>query len=99
MRTSSLLALLAASVFATAAEDGAQIYNSLCGACHGPDGKGLNGLPPLVGSDWPKGAPARSIKIVLNGLTGKVTVNGTAFVVRDVMLKDDGVFTQLTLSK
>jgi len=28
-----------------------------------------------------------------------ITVNGTAFVVRDVMLKDDGVFTQLTLSK
>lgn len=28
-----------------------------------------------------------------------ITVNGAAFVVRDVMLKDDGVFTQLTLSK
>ena len=55
MRTSSLIALLASAVFATAAEDGAQIYNSLCGACHGPDGKGLNGLPPLVGSEWPKG--------------------------------------------
>ncbi|MEI6794918.1 MAG: c-type cytochrome, partial [Verrucomicrobiota bacterium] len=55
MRSSSLLALLASLVFVTAAEDGAQVYNTLCVACHGPDGKGLNGLPPLVGSDWPKG--------------------------------------------
>ena len=46
MRTSSLLALLASLVFVTAAEDGAQVYNTLCVACHGPDGKGLNGLPP-----------------------------------------------------
>ncbi|MEY8688329.1 MAG: hypothetical protein AB9M53_00435 [Leptothrix sp. (in: b-proteobacteria)] len=28
-----------------------------------------------------------------------ITVNGTAFVIRDVMLDDDGVFTRLTLSK
>lgn len=28
-----------------------------------------------------------------------ITVNGTAFVIRDVMLEDDGAFTKLTLSK
>jgi len=28
-----------------------------------------------------------------------VTVNGAAFIVRDVMLKDDGAFTAVTLSK
>lgn len=28
-----------------------------------------------------------------------VTANGIAFVVRDVMLEDDGVFTKLTLSR
>lgn len=28
-----------------------------------------------------------------------ITVNASAFVVRDVMLEDDGVFTKLTLSK
>ena len=79
MRTSSLLALLVSALFAAAAEDGAQVYNTLCVACHGPDGKGLNGLPPLVGSDWPKGQPDRSIKIVLNGLTGPVDVAGKAY--------------------
>ncbi len=100
MRTSSLLALLAASVFATAAEDGAQIYNTLCGACHGPDGKGLNGLPPLVGSEWPKGAPARSIKIVLNGLSGPVEVAGKSYAIdmppQGAVLSDEKIAAVLT---
>ena len=43
MRTPTLLALLAATSVSFAAEDGAQVYNTLCVACHGPDGKGLNG--------------------------------------------------------
>jgi mono/diheme cytochrome c family protein len=79
MRTSSLFALLVSALFAAAAEDGAQVYNTLCVACHGPDGKGLNGLPPLAGSDWPKGLPDRAIKIVLNGMTGPVDVAGKAY--------------------
>ena len=100
MRTSSLLALLASAVFVTAAEDGAQIYNSLCGACHGPDGKGLNGLPPLVGSEWPKGSPARSIKIVLNGLTGPVEVGGKTYAIdmppQGAVLSDEKIAAVLT---
>ena len=100
MRTSSLLALLASVVFVTAAEDGAQIYNTLCGACHGPDGKGLNGLPPLVGSEWPKGAPARSIKIVLNGLTGPVEVAGKSYAIdmppQGAVLSDEKIAAVLT---
>ena len=100
MRTSTLLALLAASVFASAAEDGAQIYNTLCGACHGPDGKGLNGLPPLVGSEWPKGAPARSIKIVLNGLSGPVEVAGKSYAIdmppQGAVLSDEKIAAVLT---
>ena len=100
MRTSSLLALLASAVFVTAAEDGAQIYNTLCGACHGPDGKGLNGLPPLVGSEWPKGAPARSIKIVLNGLSGPVEVAGKSYAIdmppQGAVLSDEKIAAVLT---
>ena len=100
MRTSSLLALLASAVFVTAAEDGAQIYNTLCGACHGPDGKGLNGLPPLVGSDWPKGAPARTIKIVLNGLSGPVEVAGKTYAIdmppQGAVLSDEKIAAVLT---
>lgn len=74
MRTPAILALLASATLAFAAEDGAQVYNTLCVACHGPDGKGLNGLPPLVGSDWILGQADRSIKIVLHGMTGPVEV-------------------------
>lgn len=100
MRTSSLLALLASAVFVTAAEDGAQIYNTLCGACHGPDGKGQNGLPPLVGSEWPKGAPARSIKIVLNGLSGPVEVAGKTYAIdmppQGAVLSDEKIAAVLT---
>ena len=100
MRTSSLLALLASAVFVTAAEDGAQIYNTLCGACHGPDGKGLNGLPPLVGSEWPKGAPARTIKIVLNGLSGPVEVAGKSYNIdmppQGAVLSDEKIAAVLT---
>jgi len=100
MRTPSLLALLASLVFVTAAEDGAQVYNTLCVACHGPDGKGLNGLPPLVGSDWPKGQAARSIKIVLNGLEGPVEVAGKSYNIvmppQGAVLSDEKIAAALT---
>ena len=100
MRPSSLLALLASLVFVTAAEDGAQVYNTLCAACHGPDGKGLNGLPPLVGSDWPKGPAARSIKIVLSGMEGPVEVAGKTYNVvmppQGAVLSDEKIAAVLT---
>jgi mono/diheme cytochrome c family protein len=100
MRPSSLLALLATAIFASAAEDGAQVYNTLCVACHGPDGKGLNGLPPLVGSDWPKGPAARSIKIVLNGLSGPVDVAGKGYNIamppQGAVLSDEKIAAALT---
>ena len=100
MRPLSLLALLFSSVLLVAAEDGAQVYNSLCVACHGPDGKGLNGLPPLVDSEWPKGTPARTIKIVLNGLTGPVEVAGKTYNIdmppQGAVLSDEKIAEALT---
>ncbi|MFM7241201.1 MAG: c-type cytochrome [Opitutia bacterium] len=100
MRTPTLLALLAATTVSFAAEDGAQVYNSLCVACHGPDGKGLNGLPPLVGSDWPKGAAERSIKIVLQGMTGPVDVAGKTYNIdmppQGAVLSDEKIAAALT---
>jgi mono/diheme cytochrome c family protein len=35
--------------------------------------------PPLVNSEWVLGPQARVIRIVLNGLRGAVTVNGSTF--------------------
>jgi nitrite reductase (NO-forming)/hydroxylamine reductase len=59
---------------------GEATYAVACIACHQNDGKGLPGaFPPLAGSDYLKGDPNRIIKVVLNGLQGKVTVNGKQF--------------------
>jgi len=62
-----------------AAHPGETIYQTLCAACHGPDGKGVgegaNKFPPLYESDWVKGNPRRMIQVVLGGLQGPVTVN------------------------
>src|SRR5262245_35970571 len=39
---------------------GKVIYERVCGLCHQPDGMGKPGqFPPLVGSEWANGAPAR----------------------------------------
>lgn len=103
MRPSSLLALLASAALLSAAEDGAQVYNTLCVACHGPDGKGLNGLPPLVGSEWPKGPAERSIKIVLNGMTGPVEVAGMTYNIdmppQGAVLSDEKIAAALTYAR
>ncbi|HSI56994.1 MAG TPA: cytochrome c [Ideonella sp.] len=84
MRTASALAPVAPASSAAsggaAAADGGQIYASLCVACHQASGLGLPGVfPPLAGSEWLKGAPELSIKILLLGMGGSVTVKGVAY--------------------
>jgi nitrite reductase (NO-forming) len=59
---------------------GAQVFARTCAACHQPTGQGLpNVFPPLAGSDFLMADEARSIGIVLGGLTGPVTVNGRSY--------------------
>lgn len=57
---------------------GEAIFEKTCAACHQRDGLGKEGVaPPLVGSEWvlaPGGQ--RLVRIVLNGLSGPVTVQG-----------------------
>ncbi|HLX71441.1 MAG TPA: cytochrome c [Verrucomicrobiae bacterium] len=57
---------------------GQAIFEKTCAACHQRDGLGKVGVaPPLVGSEWvlePGGQ--RLARIVLNGLSGPVTVQG-----------------------
>ncbi len=62
-------------------QDGGQLFGLYCSACHGADGKGAAGgqFPPLAGSPWAVGDPARAIKIVLLGLNGPVEVNGKTY--------------------
>jgi nitrite reductase (NO-forming) len=55
-------------------------FTGTCSVCHQANGEGLpNVFPPLARSDFLMADKQRAIGIVLNGLSGKVTVNGNAF--------------------
>jgi len=61
---------------------GKLIYHKpTCVTCHQADENGTPGqFPPLAGSDWVKEPePGRLIRIVLNGLTGPITVKEKQF--------------------
>ncbi|MGA8514027.1 MAG: c-type cytochrome, partial [Burkholderiaceae bacterium] len=79
---------------------GGALYNGACGVCHQATGQGLEGVfPPLAKSDYLVADKSRAIGVVLNGLTGPVTVNGKAY--NSVMppmsqLADDEVANLLT---
>jgi|SRR5215831_14788603 len=56
---------------------GKRPYEQVCGLCHQPDGMGKPGqFPPLVGSEWVNGAPARLIRVPLLGINGSIKVKG-----------------------
>ena len=51
-----------------------------CVTCHQPTGEGLLSVyPPRKGSPWVSGSEDRLIKLTLNGLWGKIEVNGKVF--------------------
>ncbi|MFO0672197.1 MAG: copper-containing nitrite reductase [Polyangiaceae bacterium] len=59
---------------------GKALFMGTCSTCHQPEGQGLgSAFPPLAKSDFLMADKARSMDIVLNGLKGKVTVNGKEF--------------------
>jgi mono/diheme cytochrome c family protein len=54
-------------------DTGQTLFNSLCMACHGDDGKGRTGLgPSLVGSQFALAPPVVPIRILLQGKEGTV---------------------------
>ena len=78
---------------------GKQIYDRSCFACHQPDGSGLpNAFPPLAKSDYLNADVERSIKAVVHGLSGEITVNGEKFksVMPSQVLTDEEVASVLT---
>jgi len=59
---------------------GQALFAGTCSVCHQANGQGLEGVfPPLAGSDLLANDPKRAMHIVLNGLTGAVTVNGKTY--------------------
>ncbi len=78
---------------------GKMIYDQTCFACHQANGEGIpNAFPPLAKSDWLNSDINRSIKAVIHGLSGEITVNGKKYV--NVMpsqnLTDDEVANVMT---
>jgi nitrite reductase (NO-forming) len=61
-------------------EKGKQVYMQTCFACHLANGEGIaNVFPPLAKSDYMLEDRDRTIRIVLKGMSGPVTVNGTTY--------------------
>jgi len=59
---------------------GEVVYEAVCLTCHQADGKGLPGsFPPLAGSGDYYGTPENQAGIIVNGLSGKITVQGQDF--------------------
>lgn len=78
---------------------GEAIYKANCLACHGVEGKGVEGaFPPLANSDYLNADPKRAIGVVKKGLTGEITVNGKTYnsVMPAVALNDEDVANVLT---
>lgn len=61
-------------------ERGKKVFLTSCFACHMANGEGLPGVfPPLAKSDFLAADKDRSIKAVLKGLSGPITVNGKPY--------------------
>jgi len=79
--------------------NGKQIFGTTCFACHQSEGQGIpNSFPPLAKSDYLNADSKRSIKTILHGLSGEVTVNGKKFnsVMPAQNLSDDEIANVLT---
>lgn len=65
---------------------GLQLFRSICAACHGADGKGIQDLaPPLKDSEYINGSMKRLASILLHGLSGPISVNGKQYQLNNEM--------------
>ena len=78
---------------------GEGLYGQVCAACHQKDGEGVPGaFPPLAGADFLNDDPVRAIDVIVNGLTGRINVNGIEYngVMPPMQLTDQEVASVLT---
>src|SRR5690606_15914426 len=55
------------------------VYTTYCRACHQSNGLGDGSrCPPIAESEWVSGDKTRLINVILNGLTGPITVQGAS---------------------
>ncbi len=81
--TCAALAAVSVASYAAAdssAIDGKAVYERVCAACHQVDGMGMaDTFPPLNDSDYLQADTDRAIASVINGLSGKIEVNGRVY--------------------
>lgn len=80
-------------------EFGKKTYMQTCFACHQAEGQGIpNAFPPLAKSDYLNADVNRAIGVVVNGLTGEITVNGEKYnsVMTRQMLSSDEIANVMT---
>lgn len=59
---------------------GKKVYDGYCKTCHMATGLGMSNIyPPVAKSDYLNADKKRAISSVVNGLTGKIKVNGREF--------------------
>jgi cytochrome c553 len=74
-----LLFLLAPASGAQDETDGEAVYQSVCAACHQPNGRGISGVfPPLVGNANVDDV-AYVEQVIRNGREGEIVVNGVTY--------------------
>ncbi|MEC9475530.1 MAG: c-type cytochrome [Planctomycetota bacterium] len=88
------------------ASRGAAAFASSCALCHGAAGRGQPGLgPSLIDSPWLLGEESVPIRLVLDGLTGPVEVDGEIWDItmpghrESPLLDDEGIAALLTWSR
>jgi len=82
---------------------GRQHYLTTCAGCHGTDGAGLRRYaPPLTGSEWVLGDEKRLALIILQGMEGRLEVDGKVYDAPDILpvmpshsTMDDGAITAI----
>jgi glucose/arabinose dehydrogenase/mono/diheme cytochrome c family protein len=54
-----------------------ELFYTRCASCHGANGNGTTGLAPaLAGASWVTGPPEWLGRIILQGMNGRITING-----------------------
>ena len=65
------------SAGAPSASAGEKVFTTNCASCHGAAGAGVPGaFPPLAKNPFVTGDPKKVIGVLLNGLHGKISING-----------------------
>ena len=59
---------------------GATVYSTSCAGCHGATGAGVpSAFPPLAHNGFVTGDKKKLVGVLLNGLKGKIDVNGSSY--------------------